>query len=410
MIQTLRKKFILTAMLAVTVLLLVILGGINAVNAWSDERETRELLTMLCENEPGHGAIENAPPAAPRDEPPAGFERGPSESRRLSALFFSVSADAEGEITALTLDRSASVSEEQARSLYASVGSNDAGRVGDYRYQSLTRPDGSRVTVFLDISLQRAQVLRVALLSLMAGLAGWGLMLLLVAFLSRKAIEPLAENLQRQKRFVTDAGHELKTPLAIILANTEAMELREGENKYTKNIRGQVTRLSELTQNLLSLARADEGQTPLQPEELSLAALVEEGLRPFRESAALKGLSIETELDGAVRIKADRRELARLIGILLDNAVKYAPAGSAISLSVRREGSHALLKTRNAVADTSTPPERFFDRFYRADCARTQDGGGYGIGLAAARAIADSHKFKLSAAYEGSDLVFTLKA
>ena len=406
MIRTLRKKFTVTAMIAVTVLLLAILGAVNGVNAWTKAREADELLNVLVETEADAGR-------GPRELPMERrggelWDRGPTEDSRMAALFFTVT-ESDGAVSRIDLSRIASVTEAEAEALYASIGNSTDGRVGDFRYRSVTRADGSRVTVFLDRSRERGDVLRVAALSALAGLAGWGLMLLFVMFLSKKAIEPVAENMQKQKRFVTDAGHELKTPLAIILANTEAMELRQGENKYTKNIRGQVERLSGLTQNLLALARADEGQAPMNTELFSLGELAEETARPFREPAELRQLSLSTEIAPKVEIRANRQQIGQLIGILLDNAVKYTPEGGLISLCVKKEGVRAVLQVKNTVADASVPAERLFDRFYRADEARTQKSGGTGIGLSAARAIAEAHRGKLSAAYEGDSIVFTLK-
>ena len=407
MIRTLRKKFTVTAMIAVTVLLLAILGAVNGVNAWTKAREADELLNVLAETEADAGRGPHELPMEPRGGELWG--RGPTEDSRMAALFFTVTADSEGEVCQVQLNRIASVTEDEAEALYASIGDRTEGRIGDFRYRSVTCADGSRVTVFLDRSRERGDVLRVAALSGLAGLAGWGLMLLFVMFLSKKAIEPVAENMQKQKRFVTDAGHELKTPLAIILANTEAMELRQGENKYTKNIRGQVERLSGLTQNLLALARADEGQEPVNTAVFSLGDLAEETARPFREPAELKALSLSAEIAPKVEIRANRQQIGQLIGILLDNAVKYTPEGGAIALRVKREGGKAVLQVKNSVSDTSVPAERLFDRFYRADEARTQKSGGTGIGLSAARAIAEAHRGSLTAAYEGDSIVFTFR-
>lgn len=407
MISTLRKKFTVTAMIAVTVLLLAILGAVNGVNAWTNAREADDLLGVLTESEAEAGRGPRELPMGRRDGELWG--RGPTEDSRMAALFFTVTAESDGTVNRIDLSRIASVTEEEAETLYAAVGERTDGRVGAFRYRSVTRADGSRVTVFLDRSREWGDVLRVAALSALAGLVGWGLMLLFVMFLSKKAIEPVAENMEKQKRFVTDAGHELKTPLAIILANTEAMELRQGENKYTKNIRGQVERLSGLTQNLLTLARADEGQAPMNKAVFSLGELAEETARPFREPAELKSVTLSTEITPKIDIRANRPQIGQLISILLDNAVKYTPAGGAITLCVKKEGVKTVLQVKNTVSDTSVPPERLFDRFYRADEARTQKSGGYGIGLSAARAIAQSHKGSLSAAYEGDSIVFSFK-
>lgn len=403
MIQTLRKKFIVTAMIAVSVLLLVLLGAINAVNALTNLRESQELLTVLVETETGRG-----PQMLPMERGGRGiWESSPTEDSRMSARFFTVETDCDGKVLHIDLGRIASITEDDAEALYESVSGRTSGHSGNFRFQTVTRDSGG-VTVFLDVSQQRGAVLRVAVLSLLAGAVGWGLMLLFVMFLSKKAIEPIAENMARQKRFVTDAGHELKTPLAIILANTEAMELRQGENKYTRNIRDQVQRLSGLTQNLLTLARADESQTVINAEDFSLSELAAESVRPFREPAELKQLSLSSEIEPGIHVHANRQQIGQLLSILLDNAVKYTPEDGHIEVLLKKEGK-AVLQVKNTVADTNIPAERLFDRFYRADSARTQKSGGYGIGLSAARAIAEQHKGSLTATYESDKIVFTLR-
>lgn len=405
MIKTLQRKFIVTAMIAVSVLLLALLGAINVFSAVSSAADSQRLLGQLASFEDFGPAIR---PELRENQEKGVFRRSPDENDRMSALTFSVRFDGEDQLRSLSLDRIATVDETQAEALgrQALESGRTEGRLENYRYRIVQPAPDSRTVVFLDVSGQQRSLLRLAVLSLLGGVLAWLAMLLLVSLLSRRAIRPIAENMQRQRQFVTDAGHELKTPLAIILANTEALELRQGESKYSRNIREQVQRLSGLTQNLLTLARADEAAA-LQLEELDLSALAEEALRPFAEPAELRSLTLKAELSPGVRVKADRRQLAQLLSILLDNAVKYTPEGGEISLRLRREG-RAVLELANTVDDSSIPPERFFDRFFRADSARTQKSGGCGIGLSAARAIAEAHRGSLTAAYREGLLVFTL--
>lgn len=404
--RTLRKKFVVTAMIAVTVLLAVVLGAVNGVNAWTGAEEIDRQLELLTQTR--HPGLGDGPFQGGRRQERGRVTLGPAAADEMlfTARYYLVRADADGTICEIDTQHIEYGSESEAEELCAAAAGQSEGRIGAYRFRTAEQPDGGTLTVFLYTAQARNSVLRVALLSGLAGAVAWGLMLLLVMFLSKKAIEPIAENMEKQKRFITDAGHELKTPLAIILANTEAMELRQGESKYSRNIREQVRRLSGLTQNLLTLARADEAAA-LRMETLDLGALAAESLRPFLEGAELKGIRVDSELPEGVTVSADRGQLGQLLSILLDNAVKYTPEGGAIALRLRREGK-AVLELRNTVADTATPPERFFDRFYRADEARTQKNGGFGIGLSAARAIAEAHKGSLTAAYEGDQLVFTL--
>ena len=209
--------------------------------------------------------------------------------------------------------------------------------------------------VFLDLSRQRQALLRVAALSALAGLAAWCAMLVLVRFLGRRAIRPMAENMQRQRQFVTDAGHELKTPLAIIQANAEALELTGGESKYSRNIRAQVARLTDLTQNLLTLARLDEAGAAPGLTELDLTEPCRRALESFRAPAEQKGLRLTADIAPNVTVLADREQMKQLLSILLDNAVKYCPEGGEIALTLRRE-DRATLRLPTPSAGQSADP------------------------------------------------------
>ena len=409
MSKTLQKKFIVTAMIAVTVLLTVLLGVINLVNALTLSRQSDQLLISLAMQE-GFGPAPR-PGDRLQDAPPERrgvFQEPMTEDRRLSALYFTVRETAQEEDLVCDLRHIASVDEDAAAALgrQALDSGKDFGRIGDYKFQIVEPAADCRSAVFLDVSGQRYSVLRVAAYSALAGLGSWGAMLVLVALLSRRAIRPIAENMERQRRFVTDAGHELKTPLAIIQANLDAMELTGGESKYSRNIRGQTLRLSGLMQNLLTLARMDES-APVQREEVDLSALTAETLEMFRESAAARDIAVEALVEPGVRVQADRSQLGQLLSTLLDNAVKYCPEGGRLELGLK-QGEKAVLTVANTVSEP-VDTARIFDRFYRADSSRNQKGG-FGIGLSAAEAIVHLHRGSIEARMDGEKrIVFTVK-
>lgn len=450
MTKTLQKKFIVTAMIAVTVLLIAVLGGLNVFNALSARSQSERLAQVLLRNETNlhiqrpaefdafDGFDDYVDPGEPPEFRSSGndlfdlenfsgeerreledvMERGGlfagslTENDARAAVYFTVRYAASGEARA-DVSRMADVTEDDVLALAQPLheaGSN-AGTVGSYRYCAASQPDGSTLYVFLDTASQTGSVVRVMLLSLLLGLLAWGLMLLLVFLLSKRAIRPIAENMEKQRSFVTDAGHEIKTPLAIIQANTEAMELRTGENKYTKNIREQVTRLSGLMQDLLTLAKADESRTAETATLFSLSELVQATGESFQAPMELRGLQLDARIAPDVTLKGDRALITRLASILMDNAVKYASEQSTLHLSLTKTDRHALLTLENQCGSLpDCPPEKLFDRFYRADEARTQKTGGYGIGLSAARAIAEAHKGSISAAYENENtILFTVK-
>ncbi|MBR3475221.1 MAG: GHKL domain-containing protein [Oscillospiraceae bacterium] len=423
MIRTLQKKFTVTAMIAVTVLLVLLLGGINLFNVLTSNADRRELLKNLAALEDFGPALQAGFPNdgdfAPGEGgmPPLGedrdgglFRRGPDAGDRMSALTFTVRFDAESELRSLDLSRIADLSEEEAVELARQVLSSgkSSGRIGELRYQVVSPAKDCKTVVFLDESRQIRELLRVGAISALGGLAAWFAMLLLVTALSRKAIRPIAENMERQRRFVTDAGHELKTPLAIIQANAEALELMGGESKYSRNIRAQVRRLTDLTGNLLTLARFDETAAPPDRKELDLSALTREVWESFKAPAELKKLQLQADVAEELRLPASEQQLRQLLSILLDNAVKYCPEEGALCLSLAKEDK-AVLRIRNTLAQPIEHPERLFDRFYRADESRSRETGGYGIGLSAAQAIVQLHKGVITAACEDGTIAFTVR-
>ena len=400
MIQTLQKKVVVTAMAAVTVLLLFLLGAINVANMLIVERQVDRTLRIISDSEAGG--------IPPRSDGAPPFMEAPKNDYDtfLSSNFFVVRFDWVGNILNADIQRTSSVTEEEAREMAAQAydSGQDSGRTGKFRYLFHKTPVGSAV-VFLDTSGERLSLVRILLLSVALGAACWGAMLPLVMFLSRRAVRPVAESMEKQKQFVTNAGHEIKTPLAIIQSNTEAMELYNGENKWSRNIKEQTVRLSGLMQNLL-LARMDEGASQVQAADFSLSDMLTAALESFAQPMEAKHISLEADVKPGVTLHADAGQVEQLLSILLDNAVKYTNEGGAIWIRLQKEDKKIRLSVQNTCETLpDTPPEKLFDRFYRGDTARTQRSGGYGIGLAVARSIAEANRGTLQADYLPPDCI-----
>lgn len=415
--KTLQRKFVLTAMSAVTVLLIILLGAINGLNFRQNGRQTDRLLEILAQEAAGppRPVPEASPfPGMPKKQPGDFFSPPVTEDHAMAARYFFVRFDREGRIAETDISRISSVSREEAENFAKDIygQGKESGKLEHFQYRRQTTSDGrGEILLFLDTSSQQHSLLVVLVLSAGIGILCWGAMLLLVILLSKRAILPIARNLERQKQFVTDAGHEIKTPLAIILANTEAMELHGGETRWSRSIKAQTVRLNGLMQNLLVLARLDESMAELPESDFSMSRLLEETLPPFCESAALKGVMIETDIGGDIKVCKNRENMQRLLSILLDNAVKYVPAGGEIAVALKRQGKEILLQVENDCEELpAAGPEKLFDRFYRGDSARTQKSGGYGIGLSAAQAIVEHCKGEIRAEYrEGRRIVFTVR-
>lgn len=404
MIKMLQKKFIFTAMIAISVLLVVLLGAINIFNAWTNSRQSEALLNMIAQEE-ANPLMSMMPGIFDRNE-----LFGISEEARRSAAYFTVYTDNNGNIIAADVSNIRALTQDEAQRVAEQIADGKTkGRVGNYKYTTVQNINGYvRAYIFLDTYSQNYYVFVVLVLSVLAGVVCWILMLLLVVALSKKAIRPIAENMEKQKRFVTDAGHEIKTPLAIIMSNTEAMELHVGENKWINNIKAQTVRLDTLTKNMLTLAKIDEGRMNIPEEDVDVSFCVYNTAEMFRESAELKNITVNRQIQSDVSVRANTEYISRIISILLDNAVKYTEENGRIDVFLTGTGTSFELVVANTYNETDTDTEKLFDRFYRRDNARTQSGG-YGIGLSAARAIAELYNGSVTAEVKDGMIVFRVK-
>lgn len=404
MIRALQKKFVKTAMVAITVLILMLLGAINLSNILMVRTNIDRRLQMIADNEG------NPPPPGKPFPSDRWMEHPKNEyDSFLSSNFYVVRFDQNGKVHAVDVSRTSTVTEQEAVDLATQIfqEGREKGSVGKYRFQKRDLSEiGGSLLVFLDCSDDMVSSFRVLLLSAGVGMVCWGLMLLFVILLSRRAIRPVAENMERQKQFITNAGHEIKTPLAIIQSNTEAMELYQGENKWSRNIKDQTMRLDGLMKNMLWLARMEEGSWEVRAVNVACSELLEEVLQEFIPLIENKRIQIQTEISEGVILHADLGQIRQLISILLDNAVKYTDEDGKIQIILWREGKQIRLSVSNSCKQLpEVPEEKLFDRFYRADAARTQKNGGYGIGLSMAKAIVTAHHGRISATYYRPDSI-----
>lgn len=411
MIKTLQRKFIVTAMTAISVLLILLLGTINILNIYYVGNQVDKKLEMISENEGNPDNLPRDPGNKPPREP---FGQKNAYDTFIASNFFVVRFDRNGDIVYMDMNRISSVSEQKARELAEKVYNQSelSGKIDGFEYMVRDSRMGiGKVVVFLDTSGDIYSYIRVLFLSAAIGIACWLFMLLFVILLSKRAILPIAENIEKQKQFVTNAGHEIKTPIAIIQSNTEAMELYNGENKWSKNIKEQTVRLNELMKNLLTLARMDENGAHLIQSDFSLSRLLADYTECFRETLELRGVTFQTSIQPMISFRADKEHITQLISVLMDNAVKYTNEGGNVFVSLEKNNKRIKLQFKNTCRQLPpVPPDKLFDRFYRADEARTQKKGGYGIGLSVAQSVTEIYKGRISAEYEnGNTIVFTIR-
>jgi signal transduction histidine kinase len=260
----------------------------------------------------------------------------------------------------------------------------------------------------LNCETRISSVRKLVLISVIACAGAILLSGLLVTLASRRAVEPTIRNMEQQKQFITNASHELKTPLTVIATNMELLQMESGNNRWVLSTQKQTAQLRRLVDELVYLSRMEEEYPTLSMEPLDPGKLLEETAEPFAAMAEFNGKEMRVSAEEGLRMTGDRASIQRLMSTLCDNAVKYASEGPIVA-EIREEGKNILLQVSNPVAEPLSRQqcEQLFNRFYRADPSRNKGKkSGFGIGLAIAAAIAEKHGGRISAAMEENRLVF----
>ena len=414
-IKTLRRKFIAATMLSLAAVLLVILGGVNLMSYQKVISDADAILELLCANS---GTFPEFPtgkrPAQAAAQPPIsadkpGFgDRGLSPETPYESRYFSVVLDETGQVVYTDTVQIAAIDDDTAASYAQAVwqSGRTSGFWEDYRYACRSEANGWRI-IFLDCGRTLSGFRTTLLASVMLALVGLGAVLVLLLILSGRIIRPVAESYEKQKRFITDAGHELKTPLTIISADTDLAEMECGENEWLEDIRRQAQRLTGLTEDLIYLSRMEEAQPRLQFLEFPISDVVEEMAQSFLAPARSQDKKLEIEVKPMISCNGDEKAVRQLVSILMDNALKYAPPGGHLTLRLERQGRTVVL----TVSNTTVYPvdkeslEHLFDRFYRADQSRNTQTGGYGLGLSIAKSIVSAHRGQIRAESPVPDLL-----
>mgnify|MGYP004669908197 CR=1 FL=1 len=411
MIRRLRRRFIRIATLSVTAVMLLLTVLLNTANYVSTTRELRDMLQLISSNQgtiPAYhpvGEAPAAPPKAPRPPRDGSF----TAETPYSTRYFVLRYQDDGTLVQADLANIASVTEKDITPYLSAAVAHGAGygSYGSYRYYVTRTGDGRNMAVFLDGYQQLRSVGLVLLWSLVADAACILLVFVLVVLLSRRAIDPVVRSAEKQKQFITDASHELKTPITVISTCLRVLEMETGKQKWIDKAQAQTEKLTALVNALVTLSRMDEGVSPLKMEPFPLSEAVADTAEPFRDLAQSKGHTLVLEIAPELTYKGDEYAIRQLVSILLDNAVKYARADSPITLTLEKTRRGIALRCRNG----SDPiPEdtlaKLFDRFYRADPSRNAATGGFGIGLSIARSIAEAHRGSIYARMVGEEVEF----
>lgn len=508
MLKKLRRKFIAIAMLSVSIVLIAIVGTINIANYMSTNEALDARLKLIAgnggtfpdllergsrgeegnntgtentnTNTSGNTANESTDKETPTPkEPPSGRtdvqppedmnqadlkddnlkendlkRHGISPESQFDTRYFTVTINSKGEVENIDTSKIASVSSENAaeyaKKLWKSgkKGDGKSGFADNCKYLTVDE-DGATMYIFLSCQRELSTIKTYILASVGISIFGLLVVFVMIYFFSGKILKPVSESYEKQKRFITDASHEIKTPLTIIDANTEVIEMMEGENEWTSSTRKQVARLTSLTEKLVFLSRMDEEATKLEMLEFSLSDAILDTAEPFKAVARTKGKKLTIDVIDGILYTGDEKTIRQLVSILLDNAIKYSGCSSVscengnvnkdninktylnkttqtqnncvtagdmaseIELTMRPSGKNRIITVWNTVDDTANikkgRQDMLFERFYRTDASRNSKTGGFGIGLSAAYAIVKAHKGKITAeSKDGRSIKFTI--
>lgn len=405
MIKRLKIKLIALITASLFVLLAVIVTGMNVINYNSVVSEADGILDLLSQNKGVFPSLDGDFGVGPRG--PMQFSPElPYESR-----YFSVLADTNGNIIGVDTSRIALVDTEKAIEYTQKIlsGSKKSGFLGDYRFTAKVEDGTVRVT-FLDVGRKLDSFKSFLYTSITISLIGLVVVFFVIVFFSGKIINPIAEAYEKQKRFITDAGHEIKTPLTIINADTDILEMEVGENEYLTDIKQQAKRLTSLTNDLVYLARMEESENTLTKIDFPVSDVVFDTVNSFKTLLQSQNKTLECNIQPMLSLCGNSKAIEQLVSILMENAVKYSPENTAVNVNLSKQGRNLCLSvhnvTENAVSNKDL--QHVFDRFYRTDTSRNSQTGGHGIGLSVAKAIVTAHSGKICAyTQDGHSFVIT---
>lgn len=409
MIQKFRYRFIAISTTALLIVILTIIGSIYGLTYYNARQEVNNVLTILVKNDGQIPRVSQAKNYAQQQ-----FSREGLHQYR----YFTVNFDRADQVVDVDTSHITNVSPGDAQKITQRIARRHrlTGQLmyqgNAYAYKARQGKKGTNVVV-LDESLIMSRITDLMHTGLMLGSAILLLFTLVLVLYSRHAIQPLIQAEQRQKRFITNASHELKTPLTVISANNDMQELTGGENEWTTSTRQQVERLTKLINNLVSLARMQEQETmTLVPVDVSrIANSVAEN---FTSVVKTTDKLLQVQVVPHLVVDGDKDHLRELFNILLDNANKYCDPQGTVRLTVRptKRRRNVVITIGNTYRKGATKDyRRFFERFYRADVAHTQNEnskGGFVIVLSMAQYIVKAMHGKITAEYRKPELAFVI--
>ena len=404
MLKKMRLRMIMSSMLSYLAVIVFIAVLVNVCDYFVTTRKVDQTLSYILDFEermpdrvgqPGPGQQ----PDMNEAPPPGDFMEMPNVEENYMTRFFVVRYDSNENAVFASTDYIASENEtsaiEYARRALDS--GSERGYMNEYRYVVEQEGD-TTVVIFLNAG-REIQYMK-SLGSLSVGVAGVSLILvfILVVLTSKRAIRPIENNIKQQKRFITDASHELKTPLTSISTSIDVLEMEHGEDEWTGNIRAQIGRMTKLVSELVTLSKLDEDMPLPNKESFSLSNAAWEIAEVYEPQAKAQEKKLTVDIEDDINMVGEKSSVQQMFSVLLDNAIKYSDDKGEISFSVKKVKGKTSVKVYNTCSYDAPPDtDRLFDRFYRPDESRNSETGGSGVGLAIAKAVAETHGGEITA-------------
>lgn len=394
MFKKLKNRFILINMSLLTAVFISIFGFLYFMTNHSISRETNMTIDSLMNN-------------TPEQKPNSGnIVVDIDNNGNITNCFIHINYD----LTTVKLQNS-------INTIYKSNKNSGKIKIDDYTYKYEKRSFGNySKIVLLNISSEESLKIRLIQIFILVGAISLVCLLIISIFLTNKSIEPIKETFNKQKQFVADASHELKTPLAIIKTNTSLLlsnpeDTIKNQSKWIKYIESQSDRMSDLVNEMLSLAKLDIEENKLIISTINLSNIIESMLLTFDAIIFENKITLNTNISKNIMINGNEDSIKKLFSILMDNAVKYTNNGGSISVNLVSDKYKTKLIIKNT--GEGIPKDKLnkiFERFYRADDSRDRNTGGYGLGLSIAKSIVDQHKGKIYASSNlNRDATFTVE-
>ncbi|MDD6827111.1 MAG: HAMP domain-containing sensor histidine kinase [Oscillospiraceae bacterium] len=423
MLEKLRKKFIFYTMTAVISVFSVIILGINGLFLYYTANELDSVTQMIVDSD---GNIRKPKNGNSHQKDNINETRRKTDtyhsddkvfkSREMpyATRYFYAKTDDEYNILEINMDCIASVDDGKANKIITDIilSENKTGWNSTYRYR-FSKTENGYMIVVLDSENQLKSLFSILGITILVSTVSIIVLFIIIRRIARKAVLPIAESYEKQKQFITDAGHELKTPLTAISANMAIVKMTSGESKWTDAIDRQTDKMIKLINHLISLSRMDEKKTVHETAEFHLSEAVQDTVESFGIISVSRKISVESSIKPNVVIVNNELMIRQLVSILMDNAVKYCDENGKVRVVMQNHNhtfgkNKILLTIQNDFSDTDNfDPDKVFERFYRGNKAHTSDGS-FGLGLSIARNIADSCGIKLSAGKNDFSVVFTV--